>query len=113
MEVCDSVTEVRRFLGACVFYHIWLPHFAHVSDPLYQLLRKGTKFIWPNEHTQVLRQPNYNGGKPIIVTVDTSPIGIGWVINQEDEEQHRYAIRFGAKILNDRQRNYAQVKREL
>ena len=47
------------------------------------------------------------------MTVDTSPIGIGWVINQDDEEQHRYAIRFGAKILNDRQRNYAQVKREL
>ena len=61
----------------------------------------------------VLRQPDYKGEKPIIVTVDTSPIGIGWVINQEDEDQHRYAIRFGAKILNDRQRNYAQVKREL
>ena len=125
-EVCESVTEVRRFLGAFVFYHIWLPHFAHVSDPLYQLLRKGKKFIWTNEHTQavqqlkeallkapVLRQPDYNGGRPIIVTVDTSPIGIGWVINQEDEEQHQYAIKFGAKILNDRQRNYAQVKREL
>ena len=55
-EVCDSVTEVRRFLGACVFYHIWLPHFAHVSDPLYQLLRKGKKFIWTNEHTQVVQQ---------------------------------------------------------
>ena len=125
-EVCESVTEVRRFLGACVFYHIWIPHFAHVSDPLYQLLRKGKKFIWTDEHTQVvqqlketllkapvLRQPDYKGEKPIIVTVDTSPIGIGWVINQEDEDQHRYAIRFGAKILNDRQRNYAQVKREL
>ena len=47
------------------------------------------------------------------MTVDTSPIGIGWVINQEDEEPHRYAIRFGEKILNDRQRNSAQVKREL
>ena len=32
-EVCELVTEVRRFLGACVFYHIWIPHFAHISDP--------------------------------------------------------------------------------
>ena len=53
------------------------------------------------------------GGKPIFVTVDTSPTGIGWVINQEDDDNNRYAIRFGAKVLRDRQRNYAQVKREL
>ena len=62
---------------------------------------KGKKFIWTNEHTQVVQQlkeallkapvlcqPDYNGERPIIVTIDTSPIGIGWVINQEDEEQH-------------------------
>ena len=52
-------------------------------------------------------------GEPIYVTVDTSPTGIGWVINQEDMEKNRYAIRFGAKVLSDRQRKYSQVKREL
>ena len=31
---CSSVTEVRRFLGACAFYHIWIPHYAHVAEPL-------------------------------------------------------------------------------
>ena len=89
-EVCKSVTEVRRFLGACVFYHIWSPHLAHVSDPHYQLLRKVKilKFIWTVEYTQVaqqlkeallkapdLRQPDYNGGRPIIVAVDSILIG--------------------------------------
>lgn len=44
-ETCTSVTEVRRFLGACVFYMIWLPHYAHVADVLYQLLRKGQRFV--------------------------------------------------------------------
>ena len=24
---CNSVTEVRRFLGAYTFYHIWIPHY--------------------------------------------------------------------------------------
>jgi hypothetical protein len=47
------------------------------------------------------------------VTIDTSSTRIGWVINQEDEDNNRYAIRFGAKVLSDRQRRYAQVKREL
>ena len=40
MKACNSITEVRRFLGACVFYQIWIPHFAHIAEPLYNLLRK-------------------------------------------------------------------------
>jgi hypothetical protein len=37
-EVCKSQSEVRRFLGVCAFYHIWIPHYAHIADPLYHLL---------------------------------------------------------------------------
>ena len=44
MKACGNVTEVRRFLGACVFYQIWIPHFAHMSEPLYKLLRKRNRF---------------------------------------------------------------------
>jgi hypothetical protein len=125
-EECKTQTEVRRFLGACAFYHIWIPHYAHVAEPLYGLLKKKRSFEWTNEHTlairrlkamlleaPALRKAEYAGGKPIFVTVDTSPTGIGWVINQEDEDGERYAIRFGAKVLSERQRKYAQVKREL
>ena len=60
---------------------------------------------------EALKKPSYD--RPIIVTVDTSPTGIGWVINQADSDGSRYPIRFGAKVLNERQRGYAQVKREL
>ena len=125
-EECISQTEVRRFLGACAFYHIWILHYTHVAEPLYGLLKKRKKFEWQEEHTNAirrlkkllleapaLRKADYAEGKPIYVTVDTSPTGIGWVINQEDMEKNRYAIRFGAKVLSDRQRKYAQVKREL
>ena len=34
-EICESQSEVRRFLGACAFYHIWILHYAHIADPLY------------------------------------------------------------------------------
>jgi hypothetical protein len=53
---CRSVTEVRRFLGACAFYHIWIPHYAHVAEPLYGLLKKGRKFVWGAEHTESVRK---------------------------------------------------------
>ena len=61
----------------------------------------------------VLKQVEYNSGIPVIVTVDTSPIAIGWTVGQDDEEGNRFAIRFGARILTERQRAYPQVKREL
>ena len=120
------VTEVRRFLGACAFYHIWIPHYAHVAEPLYRLLKKGHKFEWGDEHTEsvqkmkealattlALRKAIYGRDTPVYVTVDTSLTGIRWVINQEDDNGTRFPIRFGAKVLSERQRGYAQVKREL
>ena len=122
-EKCTSVSEVRRFLGVCVFYCRWIPHYAHLSEPLYRLLRKGETFEWSEEHSEAMRklkfhltqapalkQPDYT--RPIYLTVDSSPIGIGWVISQQDGEE-RYPVRFGAKVLSGRQRKYAQVKREL
>ena len=43
-EECETQMEVRRFLGACGFYHIWIPHYAHVTEPLYGLLKNGKTF---------------------------------------------------------------------
>ena len=45
-ETCDLQSEVRRFLGACAFYHIWISHYVHIVDLLYYLLRKGKRFEW-------------------------------------------------------------------
>jgi hypothetical protein len=94
-------SEVSQSLS---FYHIWIPHYAHVAKPLYGLLKKNRLFEWANEHTlairqlkellleaPALRQPEYVEGKPIFVTVNTSPTGIGWVINQVDDDDKRYA----------------------
>jgi hypothetical protein len=61
----------------------------------------------------VLRKPNYACGRPIIVMVDTSLIGISGALSQEDTEGNKYAIRFGAKVLSPRQRSYTQIMREL
>ena len=90
------------------------------------MLKNGQKFEWSEEHTELVRKMKealaagpevrkavYGKDIPIYVTVDTSPTGIRWVVNQEDEDGTRFPIRFGAKVLTERQRGYAQVKREL
>jgi hypothetical protein len=111
---CRTVTEVRRFLGACAFYQIWIPHYAHVTEPLYGLQKKGRKFVWRAENTDAVRRMKkalmaapalrkgvYENGIPIYVTMDTSPTRIGWVINQEGNDGERFPIRFGAKVLSE------------
>ena len=65
-----------------------------------------------------LRKAVYGKDTPIYVTVDTSLTGIGWVINQTDDDETRFPIQFdakvlSAKVLSERQRGYAQVKHEL
>lgn len=45
--------------------------------------------------------------------IDASPIGIGWVVGQDDDDGNRYVVRFGTKVLSPCQRAHAQVKREL
>ena len=48
-----------------------------------------------------LRKVVYGKDSQIYVTVDTSPTGIGWVVNKEDEDDMRLPIRFGAKVLSE------------
>ena len=78
------------------------------------MLKKGRKFEWRDEHTEsvrkmkealavapALRKVVYGKDTPIYVTIDTSPTGIGWVINQEDDNGTQFPIHFGAKVLSE------------
>ncbi|KAL3686149.1 hypothetical protein R1sor_004171 [Riccia sorocarpa] len=55
------------------------------------------------QNPPVLRRLDYTCGRPIVVTVDTSPRADGWAIGQDDVDGVRFAGRFGAKILTGRQ----------
>jgi hypothetical protein len=38
-EPCE-LQEIRKCLRYFAFYYVWIPHYAHIADPLFQLLRK-------------------------------------------------------------------------
>ena len=80
------------------------------------MLKKGRRFECLDEHAEsvrklkealaaapALRKAVYEKGTPVCITVYTSPTGIRWVVNQEDEDGIRFPIRFGAKVLSERQ----------
>ena len=41
--------QLQQFLGLAGYYRKFVPHFAHISGALSDLLKKGTKFIWTAE----------------------------------------------------------------
>lgn len=94
MKAYNSITEVRRFLEAYVFYQM-----------------EGLKVILKSR--LILRQIDYDYSKSIVVIIDTSLIIICWIINQDDVKRRRFAIKFGTRIFTNKQRAYPQVKREL
>ena len=126
-KACKTQTEVRRFLGACLFFRIWIRNLATIAEPLFRLLRKHIRFVWTDEQEQamgklkkalleapIMRPPEYGEEKrPLILATDASPFGSGWMLGQEDEDGNRYACRYGSKTFNDRERRYGQIKREL
>ena len=52
-----SVTEIKGFLGLCIYYQIWIRDFAVRANPLYQLMhRKGNSrvFEWGPEQQDTM-----------------------------------------------------------
>ena len=47
-----NLRELRGFLGLCGFYRRFVDHYASITIPLTNLLRKGAPFIWQMEQQE-------------------------------------------------------------
>ena len=77
------------------YYRKFCRHFASVCEPLTNLLRKNSVFMWSKScqrafetiksllvSAPVLATPDFK--KPFVLTVDASDVGVGAVLLQED-----------------------------
>nr|GEX19453.1 putative reverse transcriptase domain-containing protein [Tanacetum cinerariifolium] len=93
-----TVTEVRSFLGLAGYYRRFVEGFSRLALPLTQLMRKGEKFVWPDEReesfeelkrrlvsTPILTLPSGSGGFQIYG--DASKKGLGCVLIQHGKEE--------------------------
>ncbi|KAL2608432.1 hypothetical protein R1flu_027005 [Riccia fluitans] len=87
---------------------------------------KNQMFRWEEEHVEAMQKLkdqlssspflgriDYKCGRPMMLTIDTSPIAIGWAVGQDDAQGSRFTVGFGVMVLSIRQRAYLQVKRKL
>jgi hypothetical protein len=123
---CNSLTEVRSFLGTCGVMRIFIKDFARLARPLVRLTRKEAAFEWGNEQqdsmnslkeafatTRALRPIDYASDRTVYLSVDSSVIAVGYILAQLGEDGRRYPARFGSIPWNEREARYSQPKIEL
>jgi len=92
--------QLQQFLGLAGYYRKFVPHFAHISAALSDLLRNGTKFVWTADAerafldlksrlaTQPILRPR-DFGQPLSLALDASDVAIGAALIQEvDRIEH-------------------------
>ena len=121
-----TVKDVRAFLGLCGGVRIWIKNYSIITRPLSELWRKEQPFIWDERREEAfqtlkqlistapaLRPIDYESSNPVILSVDSSQIGAGFILSQIDDDGKRRPARYGSIPFNPRESNYSQPKLEL
>src|SRR6266702_8716829 len=105
---------------------IWIQNYSAIARPLVNLTRKGETFVWGDLHEEAMQRLkdaivhspalisiNYTTDRPVILAVDSSWQGVGWILSQECADGKKRPSRFGSISWNERETNYSQPKVEL
>ncbi len=125
---CESVSEVRQFLGVVGVMRTHIKGYGDMARPLYNLTKVDVEFAWGDKEqaamdeikaavqvTEAQKPLNYDWDSDVILAVDTSFRGIGLEVYQCDpyDPKIRYFAKFDAITLNEREARFSQPKREL
>lgn len=114
--------ELRRFLGLSTYYHQFIPNLATLTAPLRKLLCKNVPYIWTAECNTAFSNLKkeicsdrtiipFDPEKPIILSTDASPVGVGAVLSHWIDNQEK-PIAFASRALTAAEQNYSQLDRE-
>ena len=125
----QTVTEVRAFLGFANQFRKFIPKYAHVVDPLNELIsgenskKKKKKVEWNLNSEQafvkikelctttpILAYANYE--KEFKLHTDASDKGLGAILYQEGEDNKDHVIAYASRSLNPAEKNYPAHKLE-
>lgn len=125
---CDTLTDLRAFLGTTGLLRAYISHYSCRASPLTRLLHKDVPFDFDEvaikaqedvkkaaKESPAIRPLNYESGANVILGSDACPSGLGCFLAQCDPKNPklRYYSRFASMTLNDRERRFSQAKLEL
>lgn len=119
MEEPKNKKDLERFLGMMTYVQKFVPNMSQLAVPLRELLKKDCNWYWGETQTKaynVLKcaltsEPllqYFDPNKKCTISVDASKDGLGAVLLQND-----YPVAYASKTLNDTQKQYAQIEKEL
>lgn len=113
----QNVKDVHRFLGLAGYCRRFVRQFGVIARPLFNLLKKGTPFVWTDNTEQsfqalkrnlvtapVLALPNFK--KPFVVEKDACDTGIGAILQQDG-----HPIAFMSKSLSPKYRGLSTYEK--
>ncbi len=120
----NTVSEVRSLLGMANYCSQFIPNFATITEPLRQLTKKGTAFLWNGSHQQAYDQLKaaltnspvmsyFDTSKDTLLYVDASPVGISAILAQRDPDTlGEHVVCYGSRALTDVEKRYSQTEKE-
>ena len=118
-----NVPELRSYLGMVNHYGRFLPDLATTLAPMHQLLKADTKWRWGkteqkafDQTKELLSSPlvmtHFDSTKPLVLTCDASPYGVGSVLAHIMEDGEEKPIAYHSRRLSPAEKNYAQIDKE-
>ncbi|XP_023311910.1 uncharacterized protein K02A2.6-like isoform X3 [Anoplophora glabripennis] len=117
-----NVSETRSFIGMVNYYSKFIPDLATKLKPIYNLLKKDSKFRWNKECSQVFEEVkhliaedmilvHFDPDKPIIVTTDASNYGISATLSHlvKGEEKPVACV---SRTLSPSEEAYSTIHKE-
>lgn len=118
----ENIKQLQAFLGLLNFYNRFLPKLSSELRPLHHLLEKGVEWNWTENCESSFKAGkqllldnsllvHYDPSKPIVVTCDASPYGVGAVLSHVINHRER-PVSLASATLNSAERNYALIEKE-
>jgi len=115
--------ELKDFLGLAGYYRRFIPNYSKIARPLMELLKKNTPYIWDDKTEEafitlktllttepLLQYPDFT--RLFLLIMDASNDAIGAILIQGPIGKN-LLIAYMSRTLNNAERNYPTVEKEL
>ena len=118
--------QARQFVGLCGTIRLWIPNYSQIASSITSTWRKGKEFEWTSDcqdafdelkaliiSAPALTSIDYTCDRPIILSIDSSYLGVGIILSQIDEHGKKRPTCYGSLPFSTNEANYSQPKLEL
>ena len=123
MRPSTNITELRRLMGMINQLNKFSPHVAQLSQPLRELLKLNTAWLWTTKHDEALSKlkeeicshrllAHYDAQAKTKISADASLYGVGAVLLQSKDGSTWQPVAFTSRALSETEARYAQIEKE-